>query len=984
MDINVTSARTGGQTITTHHFGGNTVYRANIDLETGLPTQVYQDAVEQLDLTHLRFPAGQTEAFFENGIIINNDIPASLRTFLNWARTADDGPYTVSIVLPTDRSFTNFADIERIAEIIIGEFSDVVTAFELGNEYWGPIEHDVSGETREIEYGRLASGMAEAISRAETRLSRDEEIDVLVQTANASGASSSYHFAKMKGLGYTERDRWDMANEDIATSLSQIAIDEIDGIIHHFYWANFNADDPSNNSGYRMDWHNRVWGQYLDEDFELHVTEWNIMASNRELLGMKSGGAIVQMFSDVLAAGTDHAQIWPPKHNTRNDLAGGNRVAVTYNDQQIVTNSIQGAVFDLMSSSLIGLAPLDLSVNGADTFRVPSTEVMLHAFGDGESAVFYLASTSVDTIDVTFDVGAIAGDLSFSHGIGVGIDQSSSDGVFSFEGQRSDEVERVVSRGETFFVNEDDVRAQISNIAGIVGADSVSITLKPYEVVELTFRYSNDNAGPDSPAVSESGPVWIQGTHNDEVFNPTNFARSVRGGSGFDTVLGGDRDDQLSGELGSDHIDGGGGHDLLDGGPGADTLIGGFGDDILVGGSQGDLLTGGLGKDIFRFHGADLGRVADRISDFQPGFDKVQLVDTNFGTVSDLRFSWNASEGGTVVILPHQDGSTSRILFSDVRPEDVQRSINFDFLAGSEVPEKHLLGSTGRDRLVGGASGDTIDGGAGDDHMVGGSGNDRITAMDGVDWVEAGTGSDFIVVSGTSQYSGNVFAYNASSRTQVGTGEMIGLEGLFRLENIIEGGSGSDTLQLSGRSEAFFLHDSFSKFHESASLSVDSSGNAGRARIGDIESIFALSGNDIIDLTSPDYSLLGQQILIDGGHGNDRIWGSDASERIVGGTGNDSIFGGTGGDTLVGGSGADTFEFTRTSSGTRVQDFDVLEGDKLRFFRENENDLLGGIDGIRIEDFGITVSYASVDVDILIDVDFRPHLGSMSEWIIFE
>ncbi|SMO67192.1 hypothetical protein SAMN06265173_10942 [Thalassovita litoralis] len=93
-----------------------------------------------------------------------------------------------------------------------------------------------------------------------------------------------------------------------------------------------------------------------------------------------------------------------------------------------------------------------------------------------------------------------------------------------------------------------------------------------------------------------------------------------------------------------------------------------------------------------------------------------------------------------------------------------------------------------------------------------------------------------------------------------------------------------------------------------------------------------MGGDDIIDLTSPDYSLAGIAMSIDGGDGNDVIWGSDANENIVGGNGDDTIFGGIGTDMLTGGAGADVFEFTRTSTNTSVTDFDISEGDTLRFY----------------------------------------------------
>jgi len=79
---------------------------------------------------------------------------------------------------------------------------------------------------------------------------------------------------------------------------------------------------------------------------------------------------------------------------------------------------------------------------------------------------------------------------------------------------------------------------------------------------------------------------------------------------------------------------------------------------------------------------------------------------------------------------------------------------------------------------------------------------------------------------------------------------------------------------------------------------------------------------------------VGQAIKISGGDGVDIIWGSDADENIRGGSGNDVLFGGSGTNILTGGLGADEFQFTKTSTKDRVEDFSIDEGDTLKFFNK--------------------------------------------------
>ena len=74
---------------------------------------------------------------------------------------------------------------------------------------------------------------------------------------------------------------------------------------------------------------------------------------------------------------------------------------------------------------------------------------------------------------------------------------------------------------------------------------------------------------------------------------------------------------------GNDILLGGPGNDTLIGGSGSDVLDGGHGNTVLVAGSGADVLTGGPGNDVFVF--THLSPTFGRISDFQPGQDKINL-----------------------------------------------------------------------------------------------------------------------------------------------------------------------------------------------------------------------------------------------------------------------------------------------------------------------------------------------------------------------
>lgn len=121
------------------------------------------------------------------------------------------------------------------------------------------------------------------------------------------------------------------------------------------------------------------------------------------------------------------------------------------------------------------------------------------------------------------------------------------------------------------------------------------------------------------------------GAGNDNLYgqegNDTIFGEDgddvIYGGPGNDVLYGQAGNDKLYGEDGNNKLFGGDGNDLLVGGSGNDILNGENGDDILMGGPGNDILTGGPGKDTFVF---SLGSGADKITDFEPGIDHIDLT----------------------------------------------------------------------------------------------------------------------------------------------------------------------------------------------------------------------------------------------------------------------------------------------------------------------------------------------------------------------
>lgn len=94
-------------------------------------------------------------------------------------------------------------------------------------------------------------------------------------------------------------------------------------------------------------------------------------------------------------------------------------------------------------------------------------------------------------------------------------------------------------------------------------------------------------AGDDNLVGKTGNDIFTGGAGNDK----------LSGGSGIDYLFGGDDDDQLIGGAGDDTLDGGSGNDLMYGGAGLDHMDGDDGNDVMVGNQGNDVMNGGAGND---------------------------------------------------------------------------------------------------------------------------------------------------------------------------------------------------------------------------------------------------------------------------------------------------------------------------------------------------------------------------------------------------
>ncbi|MBS1197371.1 MAG: hypothetical protein H6R18_1156, partial [Proteobacteria bacterium] len=291
---------------------------------------------------------------------------------------------------------------------------------------------------------------------------------------------------------------------------------------------------------------------------------------------------------------------------------------------------------------------------------------------------------------------------------------------------------------------------------------------------------------------------------------------------------------------GPDVINGSSGDDLLYGYDMSDTIYGGGGNDTLVGGTYGDSMVGGQGNDTY------------------------YLYDNN-----DVLVEY-ANEGNDTVISD---------LFGYTLGQNFE-NLRFSFYGTNGTGNELDNVITGNDR------GNLLDGRAGSDTINGGAGID------------------------TADYSSASAAINVDLRNNVANNDGFGnFDLLYSIENIygsayddyvvgdggdnrLEGRLGNDTLDGSSGNDAL----------------IGGAGNDtyGVDSLSDVVTELAGEGTDSVNVILASYTLgANVENMRYTGAGNFSGIGNELGNTIQGGVGNDALYGLAGNDTLIGGGGND-------------------------------------------------------------------------------
>ncbi|MEO0820327.1 MAG: calcium-binding protein [Pseudomonadota bacterium] len=413
------------------------------------------------------------------------------------------------------------------------------------------------------------------------------------------------------------------------------------------------------------------------------------------------------------------------------------------------------------------------------------------------------------------------------------------------------------------------------------------------------------------------------------------------GGNGNDLLIGGEGDDILRGNKGSDFLSGGNGNDELKGGAEADTLEGDAGDDRLDGGAGDDAIDGGDGNDR-----ASGGQGNDTI-DGGNGDD-----DLRGGAGHDVI---SGGEGNDDIA----GGSGDDMLDGGAGEDDLRGGNGEDEILGGDGND-FIRGGQGNDVLIGQRGDDEVFGGAGDDLIIwnngdgsdlfeGNGGDDRVqvnfgqTSTGEVDIVndddvrisEGAIGVDFERFQLNDQSVNGLFALDIRSTetlevNQAGGDDVVVLEDRIDQEITLELDGGDDTANAAPAASAddIATGDTLDLSGFEAGVLVDLDEN----NQGVLQ-----AKNELSDSTAPGLSEFGQ-VLVDGEVAiaelndyenvigtefDDTLFGNGQDNVLLGGAGDDRLHPFGGADFVDGGEGTDTLLLNGFGGGSLV---DLIAG----------------------------------------------------------
>ena len=556
--LQLTGLMKTGQYVSSDMFGANAVFELT---ENGVPSAAYRAAADALGVQNIRFGGGQADldptrmnaagarpVDGVNAIDITQMPGGALRpelvNFLDWceASTAAGRPVTTTLIIPTKnldvRGFAaNWAELEDFVQTVTARYGDVISAFQIGNEYW---------EMGETAYGQKADMAAQALERGmlAAGLTPDRQPDILIQMGTAGNAGSEYP-ATPGVQDFLARN--EAANLQIIDQLSAGARAAIDGVTEHYYYnrSGFEfRDTQADVQNINRD--HAVWEESFGRALDLHITEWNVKTTTPDQHGIVSASTLINQFANMVEIGADAASVWAIDYHSRTALTLDTDEGPRLDAQGRLVNSPNGAAFDLMSETLVGKQLVDLSF----AQEVPGIEV--RAFTSSQEMVVYISSRSTERSVLSLDLSSVL-PAGRAEGVKVSMDPGTSNGKQWVAGEDANSIE---VDGGRYFYNEHDVDVILTDLV-FEDLSEIEFMLNPFEVLQLNVdvdpsamanvptisKKETPETGPDpepEPAptgILSSDKHYILGTDVDDLILWTDNVVYIDGDEGIDTVI---------------------------------------------------------------------------------------------------------------------------------------------------------------------------------------------------------------------------------------------------------------------------------------------------------------------------------------------------------------------------------------------------------------------------------------------------------------
>ena len=464
--------------------------------------------------------------------------------------------------------------------------------------------------------------------------------------------------------------------------------------------------------------------------------------------------------------------------------------------------------------------------------------------------------------------------------------------------------------------------------------------------------------------VEEIKALLLQATDNNDIIHGYESNDSLTGLAGNDTLKGHGGDDLLDGGDGNDNLDGGAGNDVLIGGAGNDILYGGDDDDIIIGGTGNDYLEGGEGSDLFIFD-KDFGN--DKLLEFNPSGKDINTVYFNNWIKDDFIYYrkgldfyivaknsadslqiinfFRASGENQLDYIKFSDGSQLDI--SDIRTLTQTGTDGDDELYAYGTKDTYLNGGKGNDQLYGADGNDTLIGGDGNDRIYGGAGNDVLTGGTGNDYLEGGAGSD-IYIFGSNFGHDVINNYDSSGNRE----DIIRFTDNISQADLIFRRTGSNLVISTRQGDNSITVQNYFRNEAKGNYQVDfiEFTNGTRLNVQDIKKL-TQTGTDGDDEL---YAYSNEDTVLNGGLGNDSLFGANGRDILIGGDGDDKLYGNDGNDILIGGTGNNYLDGGKGIDGYVFSRTD-LTGESVNHITDSDGLGYISIDNVRLNNLKWTI-----------------------------